>query len=219
MDPGTVIEKINGIETTEPVYGFPALWITADSKEIAQYNGYTVVDLSTVMATHLTEVWKNNLHEMFGRQELVKILDNCKELYPKVVSDLIPDILSLGTVLKVLQNLLKENVSIRDLRTILETLAEYGGQTKDASTLTEYVRQSLYRTITESIKNGNKEIPLFTLERNVEEVILSNLIQTERGTQVSIRPEITQKLLANLNEKIEEATQRRDKIVVLCSPC
>lgn len=218
MDPGGIIEKIEGVETIEPVFGLPAIWITEDQKEDAQYNGYTVVDLSTVVATHLTALLKNNLHELFGRQELVKIMDTFKTNYPKVVSDLIPDILSLGAVLKVLQNLLREGVSIRDLRTILETLSEYGTSVKDTDLLTEYVRQALFRTITESIKCAEGDIPLFTLDRAIEESIAGNLVQTERGQELSLDPKITQTILASLNEKIEEATNLGEKMVVLCSP-
>ncbi len=218
MDPGSVIEEIDGITTVEPVFGLPAVWITEDQKEDAQYNGYTVVDLSTVVATHLTEILKTNLHELFGRQELVRIMDNFKESHPKIVSDLIPDILKLGQVLKVLQNLLREGVSIRDLRTILETLAEHGASIKDTDALTEAVRQSLYRTITDSIKGDQGDIPLFTLDRGIEESIAGNLIQTEQGQQLSLDPKVTQHILASLNEKIEEATEMGEKMVILCSP-
>ncbi len=218
MDPGSVIEKIDGVETVEPVFGLPAVWISEDQKDDAQYNGYTVVDLSTVMATHITEVLKTNLHELFGRQELVRVVDNFKEQYPKIVSDLIPEILPLGTVLKVMQNLLREGVSIRDLRTILETLAEYGTSVKDTDSLTEFSRQSLYRTITESIRGDQGDVPLFTLDRNIEENIANNIIQTEQGQQLSLDPKITQHILASLNEKIEEATNMGEKMVVLCSP-
>lgn len=218
MDPGSVIEKIDGIETIEPVFGLPAVWITEDQKDDAGFSGYTVVDLSTVLATHLTEILRTNLHELFGRQELVRVLDNFKEHYPKIVSDLVPDILPLGSILKVLQNLLRENVSIRDLRTILESLSEYGVKIKDSDLLTENVRQSLYRTITESIKSPNGDLPIFTLDRKIEEQVAGNLIQTENGQQVSLDPRITQSILASLNEKIEEATNMGEKMVVLCSP-
>lgn len=218
MDPGTVIEKIPGYETIEPVFGLPAVWITEDQRDDAQYNGYTVVDLSTIVATHLTEILKSNLHELFGRQELVRILENFKQTYPKIIGDLVPDILTLGVVLKVLQNLLREGVSIRDLRTILESLAEHGTQTKDPEALTEFVRQSLYRTITSSIKGDKGDIPLFTLDRNIEEAIATNLVNTDQGAQLSLDPKITQKVLASLNEKIEEATSVGEKMVVLCSP-
>lgn len=218
MDPGSVIEPIDGIETTEPVFGLPAVWITEDQKEDAGYNGYTVVDLSTVMATHLTEIIKSNLHELFGREELVRIMENFKEANPKIVSDLIPDILTLGQVLKVLQNLLAEGVSVRDLRTIFEKLAEFGTSMKDTDALTEQVRQALYRTITETVKSETGEIPLFTLDRGIEESIAQNIIHTESGQQLSLDPKITQSILASLNEKIEEATNMGEKMVVLCSP-
>lgn len=218
MDPGSVITPVEGMKTTEPVFGLPAVWITEDQKEDATYGGYTVVDLSTVLATHLTEILKTNLHELLGRQELVRILDNFKELYPKVVSDLVPDIVSLGVVLKVLQNLLREGVSVRDLRTILETLAEFGLRVKDTDLLTEYSRQALYRTITETIKSANGDIPLYTLDRAIEESIAGNLIQTETGQQLSLDPKVTQHILASLTEKIEEATGMGEKMVVLCSP-
>lgn len=218
MDPGTVIEQMDGIETKEPVFGLPAIWITDDKRDEAQYNGYTVVDLSTIVATHLTEVLKANLAELFGRQELVKILDTFKEDNPKIVSDLIPDIMPLGTVLKVLQSLLREGVSIRDLRTILETLAEYGTSTKDPETLTEYVRQALYRTITEKIKSTQGDVPLFTLDRALEETVARSIIHTDHGTQLNLDPKVTQTILASLNEKIEEATAQGEKMVVLCSP-
>lgn len=218
MDPGTVIEKIDGIETVEPVFGLPAVWISEDQKEDASYNGHTVVDLSTIMATHLTEVLKSNLAELFGRQELVAILDHFKESHPKIVNDLIPDILSLGHVLKVLQNLLKEGVSIRDLRTILECLAEYGVITKNPDSLTEAAREALYRTITESIRSDKGDIPLFTLDRSIEETLAQNIVETDKGNQLAIDPKITQRILASLNEKIEEATDMGEKMVVLCSP-
>ncbi|MBC75532.1 MAG: flagellar biosynthesis protein FlhA [Halobacteriovoraceae bacterium] len=218
MDPGTVIEKIDGIETTEPVFGLDAVWINEELKEDAQYNGYTVVDLSTVVATHITEVLKTNMHELLGRQELVKILDNFKQDYPKLVDDLVPEILNLGAVLKVLQNLLREGVPVRDLRTILESLAENGTIIKDADALTEMARESLYRTITERVKSDSGDVPLFTLDRGIEESIAQNLIQTEQGQQLSLDPKLTQTILASLNERIEEATNMGEKMVILCSP-
>ncbi len=218
MDPGTVIEQMEGIETKEPVFGLPAIWINDDKKDEAQYNGYTVVDLSTIVATHLTEVLKANLSELFGRQELVKVLDTFKEENPKVVSDLVPDIMPLGTVLKVLQGLLREGVSVRDLRTILETLAEFGTTTKDADALCEYVRQALYRTITEKIKGSQGDVPLFTLDRGLEETVARSIINTDQGSQLNLDPKVTQTILASLNEKIEEATSQGEKMVVLCSP-
>jgi flagellar biosynthesis protein FlhA len=218
MDPGTVIEQIDGIEAKEPVFGLDAVWINEELKDDAQYNGYTVVDLSTVIATHITEILKSNLHELFGRQELVGVLDNFKQDYPKIVDDLIPEILNLGTVLKVLQNLLREAVPVRDLRTILESLAEHGTMIKDADSLTEMAREGLYRTITEKVKSDQGDIPLFTLDRGIEESLAQNIIQTEKGQELSLDPKLTQTILASLNERIEEATNMGEKMIVLCSP-
>ena len=218
MDPGQVVEKIEGIETKEPVFGLPSIWITEDQKDDALYNGYTVVDLSTIMATHITEVIKANLAELMGREELVKILDNFKEINPKLVGDLIPDILSVGVVLKVVQNLLREGVSVRDLRSILETLAEHGEKVKDPDRLTEMSRQSLHRTITESIKGGQGDIPLFTLDFKLDQLLNEGIVQTEQGRQLSLDPKTTQSILASLNEKIEEATNMGEKMVILCNP-
>jgi len=218
MDPGTVIQPLDGVETKEPVFGLPAIWITSDLKDEAQYSGYTVVDLSTVIATHLTEVLKGHLHELLGRQELVRLLDHFKEENPKIVSDLIPDILPIGTVLKVMQNLLKEGVGIRDFRTILETLADFGSAQKDSDLLTEQVRQSLYRSISEKIKSNQGDIPLFTLDRSVEESIARAIVPGADASQLALDPKITQTILASLNEKIEEATSAGEKMVVLCSP-
>ena len=218
MDPGTVIEKIEGVETKEPVFGLPAVWITEDQKENAQYNGYTVVDLATVVATHLTEILKTNLHELFGKEDLANLMDKMKEKNPKLVEELIPDILPLGTVLKVLKNLLKEGVSIRDMRSILECLSDVGVRVKDAVTLNEAVRQSLFRTITNSLKSDNNDIPVFTLDRKIEELIAEGLIQTDEGVQLSLDPKITQGVLGSINEKIEEATEIGERMIVLCSP-
>ncbi len=218
MDPGTVIEEIDGIKTTEPVFGLDAVWINEELKDDAQYNGYTVVDLSTVIATHLTEILKSNLHELFGRQELVSVLDNFKQDYPKIVDDLVPDILPLGSVLKVLQNLLREGVPVRDLRTILESLAEHGTIMKDTDALTEMARESLYRTITEKVRGDQGDIPLFTLDRGIEESLAQNIIQTEKGQELSLDPKLTQTILASLNERIEEATSMGEQMIVLCSP-
>ena len=218
MDPGTVIEKIDGMETTEPVFGLPAVWITEDEKENAQYNGYTVVDPSTVVATHLTEILKINMKDLFGREELGSILDKLKETNEKIVTDLIPEVLPLATVLKVNQSLLKENIPIRDMRTILEVLSDHGLRTKDPIALTEAVRKGLYRTITQQLKSEDGEISLYTLDRGIEELIAKNLIQTEEGHQLSLDPKVTQNILGRINEKIEEATEQGEKMIILCSP-
>ena len=218
MDPGTVIEKIDGVETKEPVFGLPAVWITEDQKENAQYNGYTVVDLATVVATHLTEILKTNLDEIFGKEDLANIMDKIKETNPKLVSELVPDILPLGIILKVLKGLLREGVSIRDMRSILECLSDVGSRIKDPIALNEAVRQALFRTITNSIKSEDNDIPVFTLDRNIEELIAEGLIQTDEGVQLSLDPKVTQGILASINEKIEEATDKGERMIILCSP-
>ena len=165
--------EIEGIDTVEPAFGLPAKWITADKKEKAELLGYTIVDASSVLATHLTEVIKAYSHELLGRQEVKNILDNIKEEYPSVVEELVPDLLSLGEVQKVLCNLLKENVPIRDMVTILEALGDYATLTKDTDLLTEYVRQRLKRVITDRFIYG-KKANVITLESKVEEEILNS---------------------------------------------
>ncbi len=218
MDPGTVIEKIEGSETKEPVFNLPAVWITEEQKDDASYNGYTVVDLSTVIATHLSEILKAHLHELLGRQELSTLLEKFKGNHPKVVSDLIPDILSMGVVLKVIQNLLRENVSIRDMRTILETLSDYGAHTKNPETLTEKVREALFRTISKSVQSEQGDVPLFVLDRSIEEALSANIVETDEGRLAGLDAKTTQSILASVNEKIEEATEQGEKMIILCSP-
>jgi len=148
MNPGTAEDSIDGIATREPTYGLPAIWIKARDKEDALAKGYTVVDLATVMTTHFSEVIRRHAHELLGRQEVQKLLDNLKGTHPRVVEDLVPNLLPLGGVVRVLHNLLREQVPMRDLLAILETLADWAPLTKDPEILTEYVRQALSRTIT-----------------------------------------------------------------------
>ena len=217
MDSGAVVDKIEGIETVEPVFGLNAIWITEDQKEDAQYNGYYVFDSSAILATHLNEIVKSNLHELLGRQELVHILDNFKESYPKIVDDLIPDILPLGAVLKTIQNLLKEGVPIRDLRTILETLAEHGDTIKDVSVLTETVRRALHRTITEGIKNKKGDVVLFKLDKKIEDQVYQGLVETERGLQAFLEPRVIQNIVTEINQKMESATDMGEKMVIACN--
>jgi flagellar biosynthesis protein FlhA len=221
MDPGNVIEKLDGIVTKEPVFGLPAVWVGEERKDEAQYSGYTVVDLSTIIATHITEIIKSNLHELLGRQEIIKLFENFKDINPRLVADPsnpLPDMVKLGTILKVCQNLLKEGVSIRDMRSILETLAEYSHQTQDSDLLTEHVRGALYRSITERIKSTSGDVPIYTLDKKIEEIVAQNIVTGESGMQVSIDPPTTQRILSAINEKIEEATGLGEKMVILCSP-
>jgi flagellar biosynthesis protein FlhA len=218
MDPGNVSEKVRGIPTKEPAFGLDAIWISAQDKEKANYAGYTVVDLSTVIATHLTEVIRSNISDLLGRQELQTLLDGVKQNAPKVVEDLIPNVLSVNVVLKVLKNLLREGVSIRDLKTILESLGEMAPHQKDANALTEHVRSSLSRSITKKLVGFDGQLTLLTLDKNVEETIASGIIQTDQGAQVSLDPEFVRQFISQLNEQAAEMLGETNQAVVLCSP-
>ncbi len=218
MDPGNVSERIAGVPTKEPAFGLDALWISARQKEEATFAGYTVVDLSTVIATHLTELVRQNAQELIGRQELQGLLDTLKQSAPKVVEELIPNQLPLGSVLKVLRNLLKEGVSIRDLRTILEALADAAPQQKDPAVLTEHVRAALARTITRKLVGPDGELQLLTLDRTIEETIAGGIIQTDQGQQLSLDPEFVRRFVAELNREAVELSNQASQAVVLCSP-
>jgi flagellar biosynthesis protein FlhA len=220
MDPGNVTEPVPGVPTREPAFGLDAIWIAARQKEEATYAGYTVVDLSTVIATHLTELIRQNAAELLGRQELQQLLDNFKQTAPKVVEDLInpQSGVTAGTVLKVLKNLLKEAVSIRDLRTILEALADLAPHQKDPLFLTEHVRTALARTITKKLVGPGGELNLITLDRQIEETIAGGLIQTDQGQQLSLDPEFVRSFVAGLNQQAMELASQSSQAVVLCSP-
>ncbi|MBU4236336.1 MAG: flagellar biosynthesis protein FlhA [Proteobacteria bacterium] len=201
MDPGMVTETVKGITTTEPAFGLPAIWITEDKKERAQIAGYTVVDCTTVMATHISEIIKQHGHELIGRQEVQNLLDNLAKNYPKLVEELVPAILSLGTIMRILQNLLAEGVSIRDLRTILETMADWGPVTRDPDVLTEYVRHALARAISAGLAiNGT--IPLITLAKPVEDAISKSIQHKESGSYLAIDPLTAQSILDSIGQAI-----------------
>lgn len=201
MDPGMVTEKIKGVPTEEPAFGLPAIWITEDKKERAQIAGYTVVDCTTVMATHISEIIKQHAHELIGRQEVQNLVDNLAKTYPKLVEELVPDILNLGTIMRILQNLLSEGVSIRDLRSILESMADWAPVTKDTDILTEYVRHALARTISQDLAVDNV-IPLITLNKSVEEEISKSVQHKETGSYLAIDPGKAQLILDSIGEAI-----------------
>lgn len=201
MDPGMVTETIRGIATTEPAFGLPAIWISPEKKDRAQIAGYTVVDCTTVMATHISEIIKQHSHELIGRQEVQGLLDNLSKAYPKLVEELVPTIVSLGTIMRVLQNLLKEGVSIRDLRTIMETLADWAGATQDTDVLTEYVRHALSRTISSELA-VNGVIPVITLARPAEDAIRNSIQHKETGAYLAIDPIIAQRILDSIGKGI-----------------
>jgi flagellar biosynthesis protein FlhA len=218
MDPGNVLEPVSGVPTKEPAFGLDAIWITPRQKDEATYSGYTVVDLSTVIATHLTELIRQNCQELLGRQELQTLLDSFKQTAPKVVEDLIPNLLPVGTVLKVMKNLLKEGVSVRDLRTILESMADLAQTRKDPAVLTEHVRAALARTITKKLVGPDGQLNLLTLDRSIEETIASGIIHTDQGQQLSVDPEFVRAFIAQLNQQVLELASQSSNAVILCSP-
>lgn len=218
LDPGDAKHRIKGIETKEPAFNLPALWIPEAQKDEAMMAGYTVVDPSTVIATHLTEIFKRNLHEFIGRQEAQSLLDSLAKRAPKAVEDLIPNTLTLGIVQKVLQNLVREGVSIRDLLTIVETLADFGQNMKDPDQLTEFVRQRLGRTILKPYLSEEGSLPILTLDQEVEQVFQENLRHTDHGTYLAMEPNLAQRIIRSVNATVEKSMVKSGQPVLVCSP-
>lgn len=218
MDPGNVSHRVDGIPTKEPAFGLDALWIGPSRKDEAELAGYTVVDLPTVMATHLTEIIRAHAHEMLGRQEAASLIENFKKTHPKVIEELIPDPLPLGSVVRVLQNLLKEQISIRDLLTIFETLADEAIRTKDIEVLTESVRKALARGITAKYTTDQGNIPVMTLSPNIEEIIANSLLQTEQGIQLVMDPQTASRLITNIAHAVEHHPEIAGQPILLTSP-
>jgi len=218
MDPGQTSGKVDGVPTKEPAFGLDALWISPSQREKAELVGYTVVDLPTVMATHITELIRSHAHELLGRQEAQTLIDNFKKTHPKVVEDLIPDALSLGGVVKVLQNLLREQVSIRDLLTIFETLADEAGRTKDLDLLTEAVRKQLSRSITAKYAGEQGEVSVMTFDSRLEEMVASALLQTEQGVQLVMDPQSASRMISNIAQQIESHPEIASQPILLTSP-
>lgn len=218
MDPGNVLSPIDGIPTKEPAFGLDAMWVSKGMREEAELAGYTVVDLPTVMATHLTEIIRTHAHELLGRQEVSNLVDNFKKSFPKVVEDLIPDVLSLGSIVRVLQSLLKEQISIRDLLTIFETLANEAHFTKDTEALTESVRKSLARSITSKFKSDDEKVTVITLDPRLEELVASSLIQTEQGIQLVMDPRQAHQMITKIADSIESHPEIAGQPILLTSP-
>ncbi len=218
MDPGSAKKKIKGIQTKEPAFNLPAMWITEEQKEEAILAGYTVVDPSTVIATHLNEVLKRHLHEFIGRQETQELLDTLAKRAPKAVEELVPGILPLGTVQKVLQNLVREGVSIRDMLTIVETLADYGASIKDPDQLTEFVRQRLSRTVVSPYLSSNSTLYIISLDPSLENLIQENIRQTEAGTYyLAMSPQLAQKIINAISQTFDKVEVRDGHPVLLTS--
>ncbi|MBY0010084.1 flagellar biosynthesis protein FlhA [Paenibacillus typhae] len=218
MSPGYDDESINGIETVEPSFGLPALWIDETVKDRAELSGYTVVDPPSVVATHLTELIKRYGHELLGRQETKQLVDNLRENYPVLVDELMPSVLAIGDIQKVLGKLLREKISIRDLVTIFETLADYGTYTKDPDILTEYVRQSLSRQITQQFSQTGETLRVITVGPNLEKKITESVQQTEQGSYLALDPVSTQTVYQRLTEQINRLLQSGQQPIVLTSP-
>lgn len=218
MNPGEVIGTVPGVETTEPAFGLPAIWIGEEHKEQADQLGYTVVDCSTVIATHLSEVLKENAHELVGRQEMQGLIDVFGRNSPRMVEDLIPEKLQLGDILKVVKNLLKEQLSVRDIRTILEALADHVHLTKNTEILTEFVRQRLSRYISSRLKAEDGKIHVVTVDGGLEEVFRNQLQQIDGDFHLGIAPQVAEAFLNQLEERMNEMSMMGLVPCLLVSP-
>ncbi len=218
MSPGIDDDSIEGIDTVEPSFGLPAKWITEEVKEQAEIFGYTVVDPPSVVSTHITEVIKNNAHELLGRQETKQLIDHLKESYPILVEEVTPNPLTVGEIQKVLGKLLRENVSVRNLPIIFETLADFGKVTTDTDLLTEYVRQALARQITNQYSAGGQTIRVVTVSGKIEKLIVDNIQQTEHGNYLALDPSVSQSILESLATQVEQLSIMEQSPIVLCSP-
>lgn len=218
LDPGDAMRQIEGIDTMEPAFNLPAKWIPNAKKEEATLAGYAVVDNVTVMATHLTEVLRSYASELLGRQETQELLDNLAKSYPKAVEELVPNLLSLGTVQKVLQNLIRERISIRDLLTIVETLADCAPLTKDSEILTEYIRHKLSRSIISPYVAEDGMLKVITMAQDVEDALLGGLQKTEQGSYLSADPKLADGIIASIKDETEKAMAKDIQPILLTSP-
>lgn len=218
MNPGYVEEEISGIPTFEPSYHLPAIWITESQRERAESLGYTVVDPPSIIATHLMEIIRSHLDELLTRQDVHNLIENVKEANETLVSELVPKLLNVGEIQKVLQNLLAEGISIRDLVTIFETLADYAPTTHDTDVLTEYVRQSLKRAISNQYFNNNETTSVVTLDPNVEQVIMDSVKQTEQGAYLALDPDYTNRLMTSLREETDKFEELGRTPIIITSP-
>ena len=218
MNPGYVEEEITGIPTFEPSFHLPAIWITESQRERAESLGYTVVDPPSIIATHLTEVIRKHIDELLTRQDVSQLINNLKENHPSLVEELTPKLMGLGEIQKVLQNLLREGISIRDLLTICETLADHAPTTRDTDVLTEYVRQSLKRAISAKYFMSNEATSVVTLDPKVEQDIMNSVKQTEQGAYLTLEPERTRNIINSVQEEINKLENLGKNPIVITSP-
>lgn len=218
MNPGYVEDEITGIPTFEPSFHLPAVWITEGQRERAESLGYTVVDPPSIIATHLTEIIRQHLAELLTRQDVQSLVNNLKETNPSVVEELYPKLLSLGEIQKILQNLLKEGISIRDLLTVFETLADYASTTRDTDILTEYVRQSLKRSISGKYFPRNETTSVVTLDPKIEQEIMGSVKQTEQGAYLTLDPARTKAIIGSTGKEIKKLEDLGKNQIVITSP-
>lgn len=218
MNPGYVEEEITGIPTFEPSFHLPAIWITEGQRERAESMGYTVVDPPSIIATHLTEIIRQYISELLTRQDVQNLVNNLKETNPSLVDELVPKLLGLGEIQKVLQNLLKEGISIRDLLTIFETLADYASTTRDTDILTEYVRQSLKRAISSKFFPANETSSVVTLDPKLEQEIMASVKQTETGAYLTLDPERTKAIMKSVGNEISKLENLGKNPIIITSP-
>lgn len=218
MNPGYVEEEITGIPTFEPSFHLPAIWITEGQRERAESLGYTVVDPPSIIATHLTEVIRSHIAELLTRQDVANLINNIKENNSALVEELTPKLLGIGEIQKVLQNLLREGISIRDLLTIFETLADHAATSRDTDVLTEYVRQSLKRAISNKYFPANETTSVVTLDPKVEQEIMGSVKQTEQGAYLTLDPEKTKSIMASVETEIAKLENIGKSPIVITSP-
>ncbi|MCQ2506917.1 MAG: flagellar biosynthesis protein FlhA, partial [Lachnospiraceae bacterium] len=218
MNPGYVEEEITGIPTFEPSFHLPAVWITESQKERAESFGYTVVDPPSIIATHLTEVIKRHLDELLTRQNVQSLIDNIKDKNETLITELVPKLMGVGEIQKVLQNLLREGISIRDLVTIFETLADYAPSTRDTDVLTEYVRQSLKRAISARYFPEGETTSVVTLDPKIEQEIMGAVKQTEQGAYIALDPERTQSIMKSVKEEVDKLENLGKNAIIITSP-
>ena len=218
MNPGFVEEEITGIPTFEPSFHLPAIWITESQRERAESMGYTVVDPPSIIATHLTEIIRTHLSELLSRQDVQNLINNIKESNPTLVEELIPKLMGVGEIQKVLQNLLREGISIRDLLTIFETLADHAASTRDTDILTEYVRQSLKRAISSKYFMPNETTSVVTLDPVIEQEIMGAVKQTEQGAYLNLDPERTKKIMAAVKQQMDKLENMGKSPIIITSP-
>lgn len=217
LDSGDVTQQIEGIDTVEPAFGLPAKWISEDKKIMADVAGYTLIDPVSVMITHWSEIMKRYAHELLSRQDVSTMLDNVKKTNPIVVDDIIPKVISVGYLQKILANLLKEGIPIRDLETILETIGDHSNVLKDTDIITEYVRQSLKRTITHRFAETNS-LRVITLDTQIEDLIVSSVKKSDQGSYLAMPPDMIQRIVTASNREIDKIKDVIPTVIILTSP-